>query len=320
MFRPPSAALSDYSHYADWIEACTLFRDPHLTSKATAADVLRDEGIIGTRMDDFFESDTDSLEDVSFSDEDLVGAFLDEVWQVIGQRRLLLKELHPFEITHGELRLATGPWERYPSYSTLLLADLWRLYNEDDTLAKNKFPALFEKLVEASKRGLLGGSTSRFGDPPDEGWPKGIDDRIRFLGELMSLETEILHGKTATTDNDRGLDVVSRLSLGDDGAASVVFLTQCATGKHWRSKTGEPSLAQWKDIFRWDATLVRSIAVPWSLCPKERVKTFRRFDEAVVLDRFRLLSGNPDNYMSDILRSDLMEWCQARVGELPKLS
>jgi len=319
MFRPPSADLSDYTHYANWVEACTLFSGTGFTSKSKAADVLRDEGIIGSRADDFFEVDANPLED-SFSDEDSAGTFLEEVWQTHQQRRLTLKRLYPFLLTHQDLRLSDTNWKEVPTYSTLLLADLWRMYHKPETLATETFPVLFEKIVEASKKGLLGGAVVRFGHPPDENWPTGINERIQLLGELMSLKTESLEGKTAAADNDRGLDVAGRLGFGDDGAGTIVVLTQCATGKHWRKKTGEPSLSQWRNIFQWDAKLIRGVAIPWSLSPEERIRTHHTFDDAVVFDRFRLLYGDPDAHLTETVREEMIEWCTARLSELPSLS
>src|SRR5262249_38567337 len=124
---------------------------------------------------------------------------------------------------------------------------------------------LFEKVVEASSRGLLRGAVMRFGWPIEPGWPLAINDRIQLLGSGLGLELETLRGKTKKTDKDRGLDVAGRISFGDEGAGTIVLLTQCAAGKHWRKKTGQPALQRWQHLIQWNAHLLRAVAIPWRL-------------------------------------------------------
>lgn len=318
MFRPPSSDFADLEVFADWVEACALYSEEELIAKAEAADVLRDEGLLGTSSGDLFQQDLTYNDELSFSDEDSTGIFLDEVWQVLNARALLLSDLYPFSADAHQLRKRSGPWRNSLSYSVLLLADLWREYNLDETLAEEHFPRLFEKLVEASEKGLLRGSAVRFGVPRERGWPTPINDRIRYLGELMSLEVEALDGKTSPSDGDRGLDVAGRLSFGDDGPGTIILLTQCATGKHWTTKTGEPSYQNWGNILRWNALLLRAVAVPWRLSESERLREFRRFD-AVIMDRFRLLSGNPDKHLEPGIKRQLFKWCEDRLSEIPSV-
>jgi hypothetical protein len=129
---------------------------------------------------------------------------------------------------------------------------------------------------------------------------------------------EDLAGKTRPHDKDRGLDVAARVFSDDDHGALFV-LTQCAVGKRWWTKTGEPSIADWRDIFRWNSALKRGVAVPWRLEDPSRARTHRRFDGAVVMDRPRLVDGHPDRFLASDVRSELTRWCQARVKKLPRL-
>jgi hypothetical protein len=94
---------------------------------------------------------------------------------------------------------------------------------------------------------------------------------------------------------------------------------QCATGKHWKNKRGEPSFADWNDILQWQAQLVRGVAIPWRLLrPGELVKTYRHFD-AVILDRPRLAAGAPDNYITPSTKDAIIGWCDMQFKKLPVL-
>ena len=162
--------------------------------------------------------------------------------------------------------------------------------------ADSKTGRLFEKIVEASLQGLINGKVVRFGWPRDAGWPTSIDDRIKHLAERLELETENLVGKTHPNEKDRGLDVVAQLRFGDGGAGSVILLTQCAVGNAWKGKIGEPSLNHWRDIYKWNGQLLRTIAVPWRLSAEFDVTRTHRLFDAIVLDRPRLSAGKPDRF------------------------
>jgi hypothetical protein len=318
LFRPPAYSLGDLEGFADWVELCALRSADGYFSRSQMADVLRDEGLIGGSPEDVFSGDVLFGDAASFSDEDAGDRFSEEVWQVLLDRQHLLGVNYPFTVEEGRLVRRGESWTDFLSYAALLLADAWKIY-ELGSVAEEPFVRLFEKLVQASEVGLLRGTAVRFGVPRDDGWPTDIKDRIGYLGALMSLEVENLEGKTTPHDGDRGLDVVGRLSFGDDGSGSIILLTQCAAGIHWRKKLGEPSLQNWQDILRWNAKIVRAVAIPWRLNERERIQEFRRFD-AVILDRFRLVVGMPDRSLPADVRGGLLAWCGDRFRDLPTLS
>lgn len=207
----------------------------------------------------------------------------------------------------------------------MLIADLSRSYVKTGVKIETNstFSQLFEKVVEAASQGLLQGRGARFGWPKETGWPTKINDRIRVLGDKIGVAVEELGGKTRPNDSDRGLDVVTQLSFGDKGPGTLFLLTQCATGKHWKKKRGEPSLADWGDIFRWDAHLLRAIAIPWRLDKStdggfDRIRTFRYFD-ALVLDRPRLVAGWPDQHLEIKVVTSTRKWCKEQLPKFPKL-
>jgi hypothetical protein len=202
----------------------------------------------------------------------------------------------------------------------LLICDIGRHYpNAQVELVPDSTSArLFEKIVEASVQGTLGGAASRFGWPREPDWPTAINDRVEVFAERLGLKLELLDGKTDPNDKDRTLDVAGRFSFGDDGDGCFIVLAQCALGKNWRQKRGEPTVEAWRNLIQWNAHLVRAVAIPWTLEePYNYRRIFRHFDAAVVVDRPRLAAGAPDRHLVGPARDEIAAWCDARLAEVP---
>jgi hypothetical protein len=322
MFDLPELAVEDIDRFADWVELCALAQGDGSVSFADAADVLQDASLGGNLRGDLYAGDVSLLDDDTFSPDDATERFVEMVWQALTQRALAQGKGYPFTIANDRIERLSA-WQDVPAFTMLLIMDLSRAYTGIDAIVEpNTVSArLFEKVVEASLQGLAGGQSVRFGDPIEPGWPTKIDDRIRKLGELLGLSVERLKGKTRPRDKDRGLDVVGRLSFGDNGPATLFFLTQCATGKNWKKKRGEPSIKDWSDIFVWNGTLLKTVAVPWRLDTSDfnYVRVHRHFDSAVVLDRPRLIAGDPDAKLEVEIRKKMTTWCRKQIKKFPKL-
>ncbi len=326
MFDLPSLDVDDTLRLADWVELCALFQSGGVVSAADVCDAVHDAGLLGGEPDDVFPGDTSFSEEDDFSTDDAVERLAAAAWEQLRDRAAKIESGYPFDVREDSVRLKTASWRAVPAFVMLLLADMSRSYPslKAEIEPDSDSARLFEKVVEAAQRGLLGGSAVRFGWPIEPGWPKPINARIRVLGEQLGLEVEALKGKTRRKDKDRGLDVAARFSMGDDGPATFILLTQCATGKHWTKKRGEPALPDWRDILRWDAELLRAVAVPWRLDARidggfHYVRTYRHFD-AVILDRPRLAAGDPDRFLADDVKDQIVRWCEEQVVKLPSLS
>ena len=321
MIDLPQLHVGDVQRTADWVEACVLLSDVGVASQTDAADRVRDAGLLGTFASDVFEGDETYLDEDAFAVEDAADRFAEDVWQVLADRKRVIRNGYPFQITGDLIERTNGTsWRDLPAFTMLLISDLGRHYREVDvTVASDSsVTRLFEKVVEASQRGLLRGSSCRFGWPIEPGWPKPINERIEELASALRLDVEDLAAKTQPGDKDRGLDVATRLSLGDDGPGTIMFLTQCAVGANWKKKQGEPSITEWQDVLKWNCGLVRAVAVPWRLEePFDYRRAFRHFDGAVVFDRMRLCAGQPDRWLSDEVAEHIVEWCEPRVASLP---
>jgi hypothetical protein len=317
MYDLPGIQVGAIGAFADWTELCALTEPAGHVSRDWVGDVVRDAGLLG------------NIEEAGFPDEDLYGTsddlteqdalatFTNDVWREIEVRAHTVGSAYPYRVDGTTVQRRVASWHDIPSHSMFLLCDIGRRYGLD---TDDELQHLFERVVAACAARLVRGSTVRFGWPRDPDWPTSIEDRITRLGEELGLEVESLPGKLDPKDKDVGLDVVARHSFGDNGPGTVTYLVQCATGRNWREKNGEPSLEAWQDLLRWNSRLIRAIAVPWRLEPPyDYVRTFRRFNGAVVLDRLRLLSADVDQTLPADLRDLVLAWCTERLGALPTL-
>jgi len=325
MFDLPNISVDSIGRFADWMEFCALFQRDGVVSRAKLADVVADCGLFGGTSADLPIGETSYRDSDDFSEDDATERFTDLVFEELQKRQTEEGMGYPFKVERESLNRLTSSWENIPAFAMLLLADISRSYQkiQVEIETNSEFSRLFEKVVESASKGLLRGPCVRFGWPKEPGWPTKINDRISILGEEIGLELEDLTGKTRAKDSDRGLDVVAQLSFGDTDAGTLFLLTQCATGKNWKKKRGEPSLTDWLDIFKWNAPLLRAIAIPWRLYKNtdsgfDRIRTYRHF-EALILDRPRLVSGCPDLHLEPSVAVSIRKWCRAQIKKFPKL-
>ena len=311
MIDLPSLNLDDLDRLADWVELSTLAESTGALSQDNVARVLRASGLVGYARTEVFVDDEAFADDDLFSDDETANRLAEQIWEQFRYRVHSLSPAYPFDPRGATLMLKADTWRDVPAYSMLLVLDVGRSYKDQHIgiVPDTTTGRLFEKVVEASVRGLLRGPSSRFGWPIEPSWPTGIDDRVERLAEELELQVENLQGKTDPQDKDRGLDVVGRMAIADGSMGTVAVLVQCAAGEKWTEKKGEPSLANWRDILRWDAELVRGVAVPWRLQGRWDIRRAYRHFDALILDRPRLLAGNPDAFLDEHTKTELVSWC-----------
>ena len=320
MYDLPEVGIDELDVLADWLELCALGDPSRTFSKTWVADVARDAGLLGNGPEGGFPGDDAYQEPYDLSEEDSVASFTDELWRNLAARSAVVgQSSYCYDLTGDMFSLRSAAWQNVPIHTLMLLCDVGRRYSlqwdSDET------GELFEVAVAAAAGRLFGGHSVRFGWKIEPGWPTPIEDRVRLLSEELGLQTEDLTAKLDPNDKDRGLDVAARLSFGDNDPGSITFLIQCATGKYWRDKRGEPSITAWSDLLQWNSTLVRAIAVPWRLEePYDYLRTFRDFGGAIVLDRLRLLAAGAEHLVAAGRRRQILRWCESGLSEIPTLS
>ena len=295
MIELPRKNFDEIPVLADWVELCVIQESS--VSKSHVQDFIQDVGIFVA------EDAGDFVEESELSENDYLSSIVDNIWLELMRRKTTIGNGYPFRISRNNPIETKENSGSNLSYSFLLLCDLGRRYNleaiqwDPDSGSSNQ--RLFEHVVAASLRASLRGTTVRFGWPREPDWPVSPSDRVKHLGALLQLDVEDLGGKVEPTHKDKGLDVVARLSFGDDGEGSIVLLAQCATGKNWKTKKGEPSLTDWQDLLKWKARLERAIVMPWRLERPDTYDRIARKFEAIVIDRPRLAAGGIDQFLGD---------------------
>jgi hypothetical protein len=320
VIQPPNTDIDAISTFADWIELSTLVESTGTVGRAEIGRIVAGLGLVGLDTADYLPGDEDFLDEDSLSTSDAVEEFLDGIWRELDARARELGDGYPFRVGTGLERVHPS-WEETPAYTMMLMVDLARQYDEAKVrwiriTADSASSSLFERIVAASEQGLLGLGV-RFGWIPLPDWPTGIDARIRELGNRLDLLPTLYAGATDPDDKDRGLDVSGRWRLPGGLTATYVLATQCATGRNWKRKAGEPSLAKWRNLLAWDAVLMRAVAVPWRLDGRWDLRRAYEHFDAVILDRPRICAGKPDSLLDGEARGAIADWCRKRLGNLP---
>src|SRR5205814_3987073 len=118
-------------------------------------------------------------DDPAETPDDAIDHFTELIWNELRRRADILDDASPFSVGGNTITRRPRSWLEIPAFTLLLVADVSRSYPGMgvSTEATSGFTRLFEKVVEASARGLLRGSSVRFGWPIEPGWPKPITKR-----------------------------------------------------------------------------------------------------------------------------------------------
>ena len=293
--------------FADWVELVGLLEKDGTVSQSQIAGVMLTSGLYGLQRGELLPGDEGALEEGDLSTDDSAYRFAEQIWNHLAIRQRLLGNDYPLDVRSDVLIRLPKAWSDAPSFTHILLTAHAARYEEDTVVERldgQSFRQLFEKVVQAAALGLFGGPVSRFGVPREPKWPTKVNERVERMAEELDL-TVLLKDLPETT-GDRSLDIAVRAKVAGDPAGFLVLLTQCATGRRWKEKRGEPALGEWRDVLKWGGKIVRSVAVPWWFeDSREYVRYFRYFD-AVILDRRRLLAGHPDEFLEADVRDKIV--------------
>lgn len=319
---PPGCRADDLGRLADWLEASALVQDAPIP-RAELMEELRSSGLALPQGESFGE-DLDELGiDPDEDSDSALERLSDDIFTECRDRATLYPRNYPFVAASGLLTLRKDI--PHDGYAFLLIADLGHHYPQlkDAIKADSHSGRLMEKIVEGALQGLFGRS-QRFGWPIEPAWPTSIEDRVAKLAQNLDVKMDALEGKTDPADKDRTLDVVGLFEVVGSTEATVAVLVQCAAGKDWKQKLGAPSIEAWSNLLLWKTMLVRAIALPWRLGGRRGDWTYGRIfsmsSGAMVLDRPRLLAGNPDEHLDPLARDEVAQWWREAVDAMPKAS
>lgn len=322
MLDPVVSDVRNLNYFVDWVELSAMLDPDGTISQTDVARAAQASGLITGDPSDIFETDESYSEESDLADDDPQRNFAEQIWEVLWERSQWLAHQYPFELERDSIARRGGAWTETPSYMMSLLLSQLIQYRGDGELTRvggHSFRRLFEKMVEAASSGLFRGTTVRVGSPHEADLPTHPVELVHALGDRFHLEVENLTGKVNADDKDMTVDVISRLRLGDEEPGTLIVLLQCASGRDWRKKRGEPTVGRWDDLLRWDAAIIGAVAVPfWLASRAERVRQFRHFGKnMLILDRPRLMTGSPDDSLDGVHRLLIVRWCEAQARRLP---
>lgn len=300
MIGLPEENWSDPEVLADWIELNAV--QSGFVANGSALDHFKDARLWG---------DDERASEVTQTPH---AQAVTDAWAALQSRNRTLVDSWPFELQPNIVISRENS-----VYAALLLVDIGRRYRAEMRPSLDGFRSLFEDVVAAGLEGLLGGRACRFGAPFPTDWPRGFPSRVSHLALEFGLESREadIPKLSSKQQKDDGLDVLGRLKLGDEDPGTLYVLAQCATGANWKDKRGEPSVTKWREYIAWDAATVRALAVPWAVRPRSELKRIHMdFDNAIVLDRWRIVAGRPHEHLDREQCKRLEKWVRAQFKAL----
>ncbi len=191
-------------------------------------------------------------------------------------------------------------WKDIPEYVMCLIFSLQgvkKIKGDDDGTK------LFERIAKDVIKSYLDGEAIVLGFP----------NNMSLNQQLIELEARCYETKSkdripASTDKDKGVDIIGWKSHLDGRNNQVVLLIQAAAGYHWNLK--KPiSKPVWRDFIMWSADLNIGIIVAGTLDEIEFKKA--RDDYNLVFDRIRIFISLYKRNLSieESLRTSVIHWC-----------
>ena len=118
-------------------------------------------------------------------------------------------------------------------------------------------------------------------------------------------------------DKDAGLDLLCYRPFPDNRIGFPVYLMQCASGRHWKKKVGQPIVNRWRQFIEFVVLPQKAFAIPFALSDDNFRKRCAEI-EGLFLDRYRLLGAarHGKQWESYLLRDRIIEWATPRVNQL----
>lgn len=284
----------------DWLEASLLFSEFDEISASEIIDRL--------------------IADNFYDDQDFA-------WEIVGQlfeqSRLRLDSMgdaRPFEFESRTVR-RTRSWLETPEYSFCLILALPAIYRAFSTAERRSDYTvqgeMFERLTAESFQAQFDNWQIHH-----TGWSasntNNIQGLVRRIAELLGEPIGSVERWTRPAANEAGLDLLIYQPFNDNRVGIPVYLMQCASGEGWEDKVHTPVLRIWAKIIDFAASPRKAFAMPFALIDSEFVRICNLVD-GMLMDRPRILAayGAQEAWVSNDLRSEIVDWLHPRVERLP---
>ena len=291
----PDCSINETNLFADFVELLVLFS--------------KGDGVAyGDIQDRFFgEPDENNTSERNDANE----SFIDGIFSLIEERRVLYRNLYPFDIGNKQIiTLKKDLSLPQKLYVFLLLSsslDIFKSFNAEITTD-------FEMVsYEAIKSFLPNAIVKPFGKLSE--YKGNAKEKIRFLADDLGLPTDDYEIECVGERNvqERGLDIVSWIPFEDKCQNKIVFLCQCACGKQYEYK--QHDIRRFEHYYRFYKTKPqRTLFVPYALINPKDGKFYHSDyieDGYLIFERLRIinLAKRKEDVLTLLKSTDLVERC-----------
>jgi len=224
---------------------------------------------------------------------------VDDVWQSLERRQFLYGSNPPYKID-PKIAIKLVSWKSHPFYLACLIFTM-----EGNNINAKISGDLFEKLCNESVKFFLQGESFIYGYPAKAS--------LKQIAEDMNEE---FFKDPPGARKDRGVDLISWKSFGDDRPSQVVVLTQCAAGRNWKKKCTELDLAVWDSQYiNFLCNPIKALAIPF-VYPDDVVSYDYAKSAGLIIDRPRIYQALSQITLDRTLNTEIKKWCKLRLSQI----
>ncbi len=291
----PDYPKDDIHLYADFVELLAVFS--------------RGDGVSYGDIQDRFYGEPD--ENNSTERNDANESFIDEIFALMEERKVLYGNKYPFEIGDEQIIMMNRDLSQQQKlYLFLLLSSSLDIFNSFNAEITTDFEIISHEVMKSFMPNAI---VKSFGKASE--YKGSAKEKIRRLADDIGLETDDYEIGCIGERNvqERGLDVVGWVPLEDKCQNMVIFLCQCACGKKYASK--QHDIRRFEHYYRfYRLKPLRTLFIPYALINPNNWKFYHSDDieeEYLVFERLRIVNltkGRAD-VLSLLNSTSLVEKC-----------
>ncbi len=268
---------------ADYVELLALKGKP--VKRATLADFLADADwdleLIQLPEGDYLDGDSRHLSE----HQDKAHEAASVVFRQIGERRAVLAERYPFEITNDAITLECGVDLEASAYAAVLALTITHAFGLNSI---HRPVEMFEQIVlkVLQGRGLLSAGIAMHRRKGSS-----FEDALRIACEKVGLKAAPNAAARRVNAHDEGVDILCHIGWEEElRPGTWGFIGQVTVGRSdsWMDKINEPSQDQWRLFTGTRVPPSPFLAVPHHV-ERPTTEFLTTKSGAIVLDRLRLV-------------------------------
>jgi hypothetical protein len=262
---------------ADWVEFSCIFHQEEI-SKSVLMNILEENGV-------------DSFELIAT-----------EVIAILSERIRFYGSESPVK-QNGSRFFSDIDYKDLPAYSIALF------FSHYGGQHKGEGTKIFERVLEEILKEYLQGEAYILGFPSSKSLEEEVNEIVELINEPAGYR------KPATSDKDRGVDVIAWKPFHDKRKSKIIVLLQAAAGWNWRRKKQIPVNA-WRDFIHWhDNYVISAIGIAEAIQSRKWQNVIDEYP--LVIDRIRIFRLNKqiNGNFNVTLQKDINNWLKEQLSK-----